>query len=71
MYPLQNKEQLLPYTALSDRFLKERWRMFTARYELGLQLKQNTILPRRVYIYTNKYGFHQNAKFKSLKIHLL
>ena len=37
IYASKNKQQRLPYSALSDRFLKERWRMFTARYNLGLQ----------------------------------
>ena len=32
----QNKQQLLPYTALTDLFLLPRHKLFPGRYELGL-----------------------------------
>jgi hypothetical protein len=35
----QNKQRLFPYTALTDWFLKPRWSVFTARYELGIYNK--------------------------------
>jgi hypothetical protein len=36
----QNKQQLLPYTALRDWFLKPTWSVFTARYALSPYIKQ-------------------------------
>ena len=35
LYSSQNKQQLLPYTALTDWFLLPKWRVFTERYELS------------------------------------
>ena len=35
-YLSENKQWLFPYTALTDWFLWPRWKVFTARYELGL-----------------------------------
>jgi len=34
----ENKQRLFPYTALTDRFLKPRRSVFTARYGLGLYI---------------------------------
>ena len=36
----QNKQRLFPYTALTDWFLKPKQRVFTAPYEMGLQIRQ-------------------------------
>ena len=35
LYGSQNKQKLLPYTALNDWFLQPNWRVFTARYVLS------------------------------------
>ena len=35
-YLSENKQRLVPLTAETDWFLKPRWKVFTARYELGL-----------------------------------
>jgi hypothetical protein len=36
----QNKQQLLPYTTLRDKFLKPTWRVFTAQYAISPYIKQ-------------------------------
>ena len=36
LYGYQNKQRLLLYTSLTDWFLKQWWKAFTVRYELGL-----------------------------------
>ena len=40
LYGSQNKQQLSPYTALTDSFLEPWWRGFTARYALSLYITQ-------------------------------
>jgi hypothetical protein len=40
VYGSQKKQQLLPYKTLRDRFLKPKWRVFTARYALSPYIKQ-------------------------------
>ena len=36
LYLYENKQRLVPLTSQTDWFLKPRWKVFTARYELGL-----------------------------------
>ena len=36
LYISQRKHRIFPYSTLNDWFLLPRWRVFTARYELGL-----------------------------------
>jgi hypothetical protein len=40
LYGSQNKQQLLPYKTLTDRFLQPKRRVFTARYALSPYIKQ-------------------------------
>ena len=40
LYGSRNKQQRLPYTALTDWFLQPKWRVFTARYALSPYITQ-------------------------------
>jgi hypothetical protein len=40
LYGSQNKQRILPYTALTYWSLYPRWRVFTARYALSPYIKQ-------------------------------
>jgi hypothetical protein len=44
LYGCQKKQQILPYTSLTDWFLLPKWRVFTARYALSPYLKQTRLV---------------------------
>ena len=48
LYGSQNKQQLLPYTALTDWFLYPKWRVFTVRYALSPCITQIRFVFKRV-----------------------
>ena len=43
LYLSENKQRLVSFISYTDWFLQPRWKVFTAQYELGLQIKQSAV----------------------------